>query len=144
MAQSLVQKQSPRWQDMRAKAIDATFDADRRRAGERVALVFRWIFLIVIGALNNFNPNSTVEAKVIIDVVLFGWAVLNVTVQVLLQRGYRPGKQFSLTTMVLDVVFAAAVVYLSDGFSSPFFLALFLAVITTAVRFGATASFLSA
>ena len=66
------------------------------------------------------------------------------TVQVLLVRGYRPGKQFSLTTMVLDIFFAAAVVYLSDGFNSPFFLALFLAVITTAVRFGATASFLSA
>src|SRR3989442_8370021 len=46
--------------------------------------------------------------------------------------------------MVLDIFFAAAVVYLSDGFNSPFFLALFLAVITTAVRVGATASFLSA
>jgi len=142
--QAASQKQSPRWQDVRAKAIDATFDADRRRAGERVALVFRWLFLIVIGALNNLNPHSGPEAKVIIDAVLFGWAVLNVTVQVLLVRGYRPGKQFSLTTMVLDIFFAAAVVYLSDGFNSPFFLALFLAVITTAVRFGATASFLSA
>jgi diguanylate cyclase (GGDEF)-like protein len=138
------QRQAPRWQEVRAKAIDATFDADRRRAGERVALVFRWLFLIVIGAINNLNPASTVEAKVIIDVVLFAWAVLNVSVQIVLVRGYRPGKQFSLTTMVLDIVFAAAVVYLSDGFSSPFFLALFLAVITTAVRFGATASFLSA
>jgi len=51
--QSPIHKQSPRWQDVRAKAIDATFDADRRRAGERVALVFRWLFLIVIGAINN-------------------------------------------------------------------------------------------
>ena len=142
--QPVMRKQTPRWQDVRAKAIDATFDADRRRAGERVALVFRWLFLIVIGALNNLNPSSTPEEKVVIDVVLFGWAVLNVTVQVLLVRGYRPGKQFSLTTMVLDIFFAAAVVYLSNGFNSPFFLALFLAVITTAVRFGATASFLSA
>src|SRR5467141_1868064 len=141
---SPVRRQTPRWQDVRAKAIDATFDADRRRVGERVALVFRWLFLIVIGALNNLNPHSGPEAKVIIDAVLFGWAVLNVTVQVLLVRGYRPGKQFSLTTMVLDIFFAAALVYLSDGFNSPFFLALFLAVITNAVRFGATASFLSA
>ena len=144
MSQAAPRKIAPRWQQLRAEAIDATFDADRRRAGERVALVFRWIFLIVIGAINNLNPNSTTEAKVTIDVVLFAWAVLNVTVQVVLQRGYRPGKQFSLTTMVLDILFAAAVVYLSDGFSSPFFLALFLAVITTAVRFGATASFLAA
>jgi diguanylate cyclase (GGDEF)-like protein len=129
---------------VRAKAIDATFDADRRRVGERVALVFRWLFLIVLGALNNLNPAATSEAKAIIDVVLFGWAVMNVIVQVVLVRGYRPGKQFSLTTMVLDIFFAAGLVYLSDGFNSPFFLALFLAVITNAVRFGATASFLSA
>src|SRR5256885_12986642 len=46
--------------------------------------------------------------------------------------------------MGLVIFFGAAVVFLSDGFNSPFFLALFLAVITTAVRFGATASFLSA
>ncbi|TMD74071.1 MAG: diguanylate cyclase [Chloroflexi bacterium] len=76
--------------------------------------------------------------------VLFFWAVMTVIVQVVLVRGYRPGKQFSLTTMVLDIFFAAGLVYLSDGFNSPFFLALFLAVITNAVRFGATASFLSA
>src|SRR5438094_2769694 len=137
-------RQASRWQDVRARAIDATFDADRRRVGERVALVFRWLFLIVLGALNHLNPNTTTEAKVVVDVVLFGWAVMNVTVQVVLVRGYRPGKQFSLTTMVLDIFFAAGLVYLSDGFSSPFFLALFLAVITNAVRFGATASFVSA
>src|SRR5207302_5395679 len=95
--QHVMRKQSPRWQDVRAKAIDATFDADRRRAGERVALVFRWLFLIVIGALNNLNPSSTPEEKVVIDVFLFGWAVLIVTVQVLLVRAYRRAKQFSLT-----------------------------------------------
>jgi diguanylate cyclase (GGDEF)-like protein/putative nucleotidyltransferase with HDIG domain len=65
-------------------------------------------------------------------------------VNVLLVRGYQPGKQFSLSTMTLDILFAASLVYLSNGFSSPFFLALFLAVITNAVRFGATASFISA
>lgn len=137
-------RQAPRWQDVRAKAIDATFDADRRRVGERVALVFRWLFLIVLGALNNLNPTTGSEAKVTIDVVLFFWACMNVAIQVLLVRGFRPGKQFSLATMTLDILFAAALVYLSNGFSSPFFLALFLAVITNAVRFGVVASFLSA
>ena len=143
-SQVAAQKEAPRWQAVRAKAIDATFDADRRRVGERVALVFRWLFLIVLAALNNLNPASTTEAKVFVDVVLFAWAVMNVTVQVFLVRGYRPTKQFSLSTMVLDILFAAALVYFSDGFNSPFFVALFLAVITNAVRFGATASFLSA
>jgi diguanylate cyclase (GGDEF)-like protein len=135
---------SRRWQQIRAKAIDATFDADRRRVGERVAVVFRWLFLIVLAVLNNVNPHTTTEAKAIIDAVLVGWAAMNVVVNVLLARGYSPGKQFSLTTMTLDIFFSVGLVYLSDGFNSPFFLALFLAVITNAVRFGATASFVSA
>ncbi|HEY1421784.1 MAG TPA: diguanylate cyclase [Candidatus Dormibacteraeota bacterium] len=137
-------RSSPRWQDVRARAIDATFDADRRRVGERVAVVFRWLFLIVLALLNNVNPHTGIDAKVTVDLVLAAWGLMNVTVNVLLARGYSPGKQFSLSTMVLDIIFAAGLVYLSDGFSSPFFLALFLAVITNAVRFGATASFLSA
>ena len=53
------------------------------------------------------------------------WAAMNVVVNILLAKGYQPGKQFSLTTMSLDIFFATGMVYLSDGFSSPFFLALF-------------------
>jgi diguanylate cyclase (GGDEF)-like protein/putative nucleotidyltransferase with HDIG domain len=135
---------SKRWQDIRALAIDATFDADRRRVGERVAVVFRWLFLVVLGVLNNVNPHTDASQKVTIDFVLAGWGVMNVGVNVLLVRGYQPGKQFSLSTMTLDILFATTLVYLSNGFNSPFFLALFLAVITNAVRFGATASFVSA
>jgi diguanylate cyclase (GGDEF)-like protein len=137
-------RESKRWQDIRARAIDATFDADRRRVGERVAIVFRWLFLVVLGVLNNVNPHTDQEAKVSIDVVLAAWGAMNVIVNVLIARGYQPGKQFSLSTMTLDILFAVTLVYLSDGFNSPFFLALFLAVITNAVRFGATASFISA
>src|ERR1700716_486829 len=137
-------KASRRWQDVRARAIDATFDSDRRRVGERVAVVFRWLFLIVLAVLNNVNPHTDAEAKVIIDAVLAGWGAMNVAVNVLLARGYRPGKQFSLTTMTLDIFFSVGLVYLSDGFSSPFFLALFLAVITNSVRFGAAACVISA
>jgi diguanylate cyclase (GGDEF)-like protein/putative nucleotidyltransferase with HDIG domain len=135
---------SRRWQDIRALAIDATFDADRRRVGERVAVVFRWLFLVVLGVLNNINPHTSTGDKLTIDAVLLGWGAMNVGVNVLLARGYQPGKQFSLSTMTLDIVFATTLVYLSNGFNSPFFLALFLAVITNAVRFGAAASFVSA
>ncbi|HEY0830471.1 MAG TPA: diguanylate cyclase [Candidatus Dormibacteraeota bacterium] len=135
---------SKRWQDIRALAIDATFDADRRRVGERVAVVFRWLFLVVLGVLNNVNPHTDANQKLTIDFVLAAWGAMNVGVNVLLVRGYQPGKQFSLSTMTLDILFATTLVYLSNGFNSPFFLALFLAVITNAVRFGATASFVSA
>jgi diguanylate cyclase (GGDEF)-like protein/putative nucleotidyltransferase with HDIG domain len=135
---------SRRWQDIRAHAIDRNFDADRRRVGERVAVSFRWLFLIVLAALNNFTALTTNEARLTVDLLLVGWAIMNVIVNVLLARGYQPGRQFSLTTMCLDIFFATGLVYLSNGFASPFFLALFLAVITNAVRFGATASVASA
>jgi hypothetical protein len=80
-------RQSRRWQDIRAQAIDATFDADRRRVGERVAVVFRWLFLIVLAVLNNVNPHTGPEAKVTIDFVLAGWGAMNVAINVLLARG---------------------------------------------------------
>src|SRR6202011_782908 len=105
---------------------------------------FRWLFLIVLAVLNNLTSLTSTEARVTVDLMLAGWAAMNVVVNVVLAKGYQPGKQFSLTTMTLDILFATALVYLSNGFSSPFFLALFLAVITNAVRFGATASFVSA
>jgi diguanylate cyclase (GGDEF)-like protein/putative nucleotidyltransferase with HDIG domain len=133
-----------RWQDVRARAMDDKFDADRRRVGERVAVSFRWLFLIVLAVLNNVTTVTNAEARGTVDILLGAWAVMNVVVNVLLARGYQPGKQFSLSTMSLDIFFATGLVYLSDGFSSPFFLALFLAVITNAVRFGAAACVVSA
>ena len=134
----------PRQQEVRARALDENFDAERRQIGERVAVMFRWIFLAVLGGLINLTSITSLQAKDTVDIVLAVWAVMAGIVTVLLFRGYRPGKQFSLTTMVLDILFAASLVYLSDGFNSPYFLALFLSVITNAVRFGAIASVASA
>lgn len=124
--------------------MDDKFDADRRRVGERVAVSFRWLFLIVLAVLNNVTTVTTPEARGTVDILLAAWAAMNVVVNILLAKGYQPGKQFSLSTMSLDIFFATGLVYLSDGFSSPFFLALFLAVITNAVRFGAAACVISA
>jgi diguanylate cyclase (GGDEF)-like protein/putative nucleotidyltransferase with HDIG domain len=142
--QPTVRADTRRWQDIRARAMDDKFDADRRRVGERVAVSFRWLFLIVLAVLNNVTTVTSPEARGSVDILLAAWAVMNVVVNVLLARGYEPGKQFSLSTMALDIFFATGMVYLSDGFSSPFFLALFLAVITNAVRFGAAACIISA
>ena len=95
-----------RWQDIRARAMDAKFDADRRRVGERVAVSFRWLFLIVLAVLNNVTTVAGAEARGTVDILLAAWAVMNVVVNILLARGYQPGKQFSLTTMSLDIFFA--------------------------------------
>jgi hypothetical protein len=81
---------SRRWQDVRAGAMDAKFDADRRRVGERVAVSFRWLFLIVLAVLNNVTSVTSVEARGTVDILLAAWAVMNVVVNILLARGYRP------------------------------------------------------
>jgi len=67
--------------------MDAKFDADRRRVGERVAVSFRWLFLIVLAVLNNVATVTGTEARGTVDVLLAGWAVMNVAVNVLLARG---------------------------------------------------------
>jgi diguanylate cyclase (GGDEF)-like protein/putative nucleotidyltransferase with HDIG domain len=133
-----------RQREVRARALDDNFDAQRRQIGERIAVMFRWIFLAVLTALVNLTSITSNQEKVTVDLALGIWAAMNVVVTVLLIRGFRPGKQFSLSTMTLDIFFAAGLVYLSNGFNSPYFLALFLSVITNAVRFGATASVISA
>jgi len=133
-----------RQREVRARALDENFDAQRRQIGERVAVMFRWIFLAVLTALVNLTSVTSTPEKVTVDIALGVWAAMNVVVTLMLLRGFRPGKQFSLTTMTLDIFFAAGLVYLTNGFNSPYFLALFLSVITNAVRFGAIASVISA
>jgi diguanylate cyclase (GGDEF)-like protein/putative nucleotidyltransferase with HDIG domain len=133
-----------RQREVRARALDENFDAQRRQIGERVAVMFRWIFLAVLTALVNLTSITSNQEKLTVDLALAVWAAMNVVVTLLLLRGFRPGKQFSLSTMTMDIFFAAGLVYLTNGFNSPYFLALFLSVITNAVRFGATASVISA
>src|SRR5260370_26512319 len=106
--------------------------------------MFRWIFLAVLTALVNLTSVPSTPEKVTVDIALGVWAAMNVVVTVMLLRGFRPGKQVRLSTMTVDIFFAAGLVYLTNGFNSPYFLALFLSVITNAVRFGATASVISA
>jgi diguanylate cyclase (GGDEF)-like protein len=132
------------WQDVRARAIDEHLDADRRRVGERVAERFRWLFLAVLLILNNFGGLSAVNSRLVIDILLVVWALFNGGIAFLLERGYSPPKRFSLGTMTTDIVFGALLVYLSNGFESPYFLAFFLVIIASAVRFGTTASLVSA
>src|SRR5436190_16149896 len=97
-----------RQQELRAKVLDEKFDAERRIIGERVAVMFRWIFLAVLGALINLTGHTSNEARVTFDMVLAVWAGVAIVVTALLFQGYKPGKQFSLTTMTLDILFAAA------------------------------------
>src|SRR5205823_4375118 len=92
----------------------------------------------------NFGGLSAANSRIFINLLLLAWAVANAGVAYLLERGYQPAKRFSLASMAVDILFGAALVYLSNGFESPYFLAFFLVIIASAVRFGTTASLVAA
>ena len=125
-------------------AVDEFLDADRRAVGERVAEIFRWLFLIVLTILNNFGGLPSAGGRLFVNALLAGWAVSNLAVTALLLRGHRPGPRFSLATTGLDLLLGAALVYFSNGLASPYFLGLFLAVIASSVRLGVIGSIASA
>ena len=119
-------------------------DADRRVVAERVAEIFRWVFLVVLAILNNFGGLQFAGARLFANLVLVVWALANLVITLLLVRGYQPGRQFALTTMVLDMLAGAMLVYFSTGLTSPYVLALFLAIIASSIRFGTQYSLLAA
>ncbi len=130
------------WQDVRARAIDQQMDADRRAVGERVAEIFRWLFLAVFAVLVNL---PRVGAGAIgADLLLLAWAAANVVLTVLIARRHRPGRAFSLTTLGIDVAFGAALLHLASGYASPYFLAYFLVVTGLSMRLGTAASLATA
>ena len=123
-------------------AVEEFLDADRRAVAERVAEIFRWIFLLVLLILNNFGGIRFAGAQLVVDMVLAVWGAGNLLVTILLSRGYKPGPEFGLATMAGDILAGAALVYFSNGLTSPYILALFLAIIASAVRFGLVFSLL--
>src|SRR4029077_8275066 len=104
-----------RQRDVRARALDENFDAQRRQIGERVAVMFRWIFLAVLTALVNLTSITSTQEKLNVDIALGVWAAMNVVVTLLLVRGFKPGKQFSLSTMTMDIFFAARLACAPNG-----------------------------
>lgn len=126
------------------RAMDEYFAAERYAIGERVAVIFRWVFLVVLFLLADIGAYGVPGQRVLTNVLLALWAAMNVVVTLLLLRGVRAGRAFGLTTLIGDLLFSVALIYVTNGFSSPFFLAFFIAIIASAVRFGMLAGLASA
>jgi hypothetical protein len=99
------------WQDVRARAIDQHLDADRRAVGERVAELFRWLFLVVFAAA--INLNGLTSTALVSDGLLVVWTGLNVGQTVLVLRGHRPSHAYSVATLGLDIVFGGVLLHLA-------------------------------
>lgn len=118
------------------RAMDEYFAAERYAIGERVAELFRWVFLSVLLLLANLGAVGVPGQRALVNSLIGLWAILNLGVTVVLFRGLRPGRRFGLFTLSADLLFSVALIYVTDGFASPFFLAFFIAIIASAVRFG--------
>ena len=124
--------------------MDEYFAAERYAIGERVAVIFRWVFLVVLFLLADLGSYGVPGQRIFTNVLLVLWAAANVVATLLLLRGVRAGRAFGLTTLSGDLLFSILLIYVTDGFSSPFFLAFFIAIIASAVRFGMLAGVVSA
>jgi signal transduction histidine kinase len=117
-------------------------DAQARSAGESVAQLCRWIFIGVIALLNNLGFVAA-QDRVLVDALLGCWVIVSLLVTVLLVVRHRPGRLFTFALTGFDLLVSAALVFFSNGFDSPFFLAMFLTVITSSVRSGVWAGLIS-
>src|SRR6266852_4406039 len=73
----LAQPDPPLREHLRARLIADPLDSDRRLIGERVAVLFRWLFLIVLAVLNNVTPHTSAQDRVTVDIILGAWAAMN-------------------------------------------------------------------
>ncbi|HYM96416.1 MAG TPA: ATP-binding protein [Candidatus Sulfotelmatobacter sp.] len=107
-------------------------------SAERITVVGRWVVLAAAVILNHFGNRNPVTSVVAIDLVLAGWALVNVGVSVLLVRGFRPDRWFGFLTTAVDLVVATSILYLAGGYGAPtdFSLLFYLLIVASAVRLG--------
>lgn len=119
-----------------AEQPGAYFQQRWQTVAEGLAQAFRWAFILVLAFLNNLGFVAPVQTRPVVNVLIGVWAVISVNVTVVLLLRYRPGRLFALTLTVADLLLGSAIVYFSNGYGSPLFLALFLTVVTSSVRLG--------
>jgi diguanylate cyclase (GGDEF)-like protein len=134
------------WQDVRARAIDAQLDADRRVVGERVAGWLRWLFLVAFALVLGIRVSGL--RPVVAGALVLAWAGVNVFLTFALSRHWRPSAWASIATLAMDLLLGTALMFLVLGPENVVLLAFFLVAIAGASRLGTaatiTAAFLSA
>src|SRR5579864_7354619 len=119
-----------------------TFFRDRRAGVERVIELTRWIVLVYAAVANNFPGVHTTPQQPVVNLVLGGWGVFNLTATIMLVARRFPGKRAQLAMMGVDLGVASALVYLTGGFQSDLAVAFYLVVIASSLRFRVAGSML--
>src|ERR1700724_2389993 len=100
----------------RPDALGRTAGRDRRAGVERAIELSRWIVLIFAAVSNNLPGVSVGPRHSLVNLVLGGWAVFNLTATLMLLAGRLPGRHIQLGMTVLDIPVAGSLVYFSGGF----------------------------
>lgn len=117
---------------------------DRRAGLERVIELVRWVVLIYCAVVNNFPGVQAPMNRGAINLVLGGWAVVNLTATIMLFARRVPGPAGQLAMLTVDVTVAGALVYLSGGVESDLAVAFTVVVIQASLRFRFAGSMLFA
>jgi signal transduction histidine kinase len=107
-------------------------------SAERITVVGRWVVLAAAAILNHFGNRNAQASVFIVDLILLGWAIVNLVVSVVLVRGYRPGRWFGFVTTGVDLLVATSILYYAGGYSAQtdFSLLFYLLIVASAVRLG--------
>lgn len=103
--------------------------------GEKLAAAARWAILLVLLIAANTQPGSDWEIRQAENVLLAGFAALNLIISLVLARGIHPTVAFRRATQVMDIAGALTAIGLSGGTNSPYFGLCLLVVISAAFRF---------
>lgn len=117
---------------------------DRRAGLERVIELVRWVVLIYIAVANNFPGVQSPAGRPVINLLLGGWGVFNLTATVMLVARRLPGRETQLLMVAVDCIVAGSMVYLSGGVTSELVVAFSVVVIEGSLRFSVAGSMLSA
>jgi signal transduction histidine kinase len=117
-----------------------------RASAERITVVGRWVVLAAAVILNHFGNQNSPASVFLVDIVLFGWGLVNLVVSVVLVRGFRPGRWFGFVTTGVDLMVATSILYFAGGYGAPtdFSLLFYLLIIASAVRLGLPGSIATA
>ncbi len=127
------------------QAIDlpVAVDRDRRAGVERIIELSRWVILIVVAVTNNFPGNGNGYTSSV-NLLLGGWAVFNLSTTLTLLANRLPGRNTQMLMLLLDIVVASGLVYLTGGITSNLSIAFYVVIIAGSLRFGVGGSLLCA
>ena len=108
---------------------------DRRAGIERVIELTRWVVLVFAAVASNFPGVHTGPSQPVVNLILGGWGLCNLTATVMLLARRFPGRYGQYLMVGIDIAAASTLVYLTGGFESNLAIVFYPVVIASSLRF---------